>query len=170
MPAVVPFIPLIVGAFTVGESLYQMASQPGAPKPNPAGEQQPTTNPAGEKQSFFQAAPSVQERLGGSVSPDFFASEVARVSGNPGDAELAKQTLSQLLGLGSTPETQGTAAGSSNFGSGIPNFSPFNVNPTSGGGGQSPFGGGGVGPNFFESLIPQMQQDQQSPGVSGGYS
>lgn len=161
MPAIIPLIPLLIGGITLGESLFsgkagqpQTAAPEAAPKP---------PDQTAQKEAFLAAAPSVQERLGGSVSPDFFASEVARVSGDPKDTELAKQVLSQFLGLGSTPEKQklsetGETAGDI--------FSPFSV---------SSGGGGGAEPkhlsSFFEGLVGGGQQEGGSglDSFSGGF-
>lgn len=144
MPAVVPFIPLIISGVTAGLGAYEAFNQPGAPKP-PQQEAPKPADQTQQKEQLLAAAPSVQERLGGAVAPDFFASEVARVSGNPQDTELAKQVLSQFLGLGDSPGKAGAAEGTVGQGAGGQNFSPFNI--SSG----SPTGAGQ--PNFFEGLL-----------------
>lgn len=144
MPAVVPFIPLIVGGLSAGVSAFEAFNQPGLPKPQ-APEAPKPPDQTQQKEELLAAAPSVQERLGGAVAPDFFASEVARVSGNPQDTELAKQVLSQFLGLGDSPGKAGAAEGTAGQGAGGQTFSPFNVASS------SPTGAGQ--PNFFEGLL-----------------
>lgn len=144
MPAVIPFIPLILGGITAGISGFEALNQPGAPKPEAQAPAKPPDQTQ-QKEELLAAAPSVQERLGGAVAPDFFASEVARVSGNPQDTELAKQVLSQFLGLGDSPGKAGAAEGTVGQGAGGQTFSPFNIASS------SPTGAGQ--PNFFEGLL-----------------
>jgi hypothetical protein len=144
MPQIIPFIPLIIAGVGTGVSTFEALNQPGAPKPQ-AQEAPKPPDQTQEKEQLAAAAPSVQERLGGAVAPDFFASEVARVSGNPQDTELAKQVLSQFLGLGGTPDKMGASEGTVGQGAtGGQNFSPFTATGPTPGAGQ---------PNFFEGLL-----------------
>lgn len=160
MPAVVPFIPLIVGAIGLGETIYSAVNQPSAPQQpqpsalDPNAAQEKAQQDLLKREAMLHAAPSVQERLGGSVAPDFFASEVARVSGNPGDQALAAQVLNlpQLQGLGQT-STTGVTSPSSGFG-------------TSGGG--APFGLGEGNTNKEPNIFEQLLSGQGLSGFSGG--
>lgn len=163
MPAVIPFIPLILGGFTAGISGYEALNQPGAPKQQAPEPQKPPDQTL-QKEQLLAAAPSVQERLGGAVAPDFFASEVARVSGNPQDIDLAKQVLGQFLGLGDSSEKAGAADGTvAQTGGGQP-FSPFNVSSGS--------TAGAAQPNFFEALLGGGHEGGGSGlnDFSGGFS
>lgn len=169
MPAIVPFIPLIVagvGAASTGIGLYESLHQPGAPKQQQ--EQPKPPDQSAEKAAFLAAAPSVQERLGGAVAPDFFANEVARVTGNAGDSDLAKSVLSQYLGLGDASGKSGLNPGGGGIGEGGgQNFTAFNSPsvPTEGIG-----GGGGVGPpNFFESILGGGSGGSGANEFSGGF-
>lgn len=144
MPAVVPFIPLILGGISAGISGFEALHQPSAPKPQPEAPAKPPDQTL-QKEELLAAAPSVQERLGGAVAPDFFATEVARASGNPQDTELAKQVLSQFLGLGGTPGKQGSSEGPVGQEGGGQNFSPLSVTSSSPTGASQP--------SFFEGLL-----------------
>lgn len=151
VPAIIPFIPLIVAAAGTGLQLAGVG-QPSQPKDQQAPLMKPPDDTQAKKIELAQAAPSVQERLGGSVSPDFFATEVARVSGNAGDQELAKQVLSQFLGLGDTSEKSGVSDGI--FGRGAKqDFSPINI-----------VGRGSESPGFFEGLLSPLGQQSGGEG------
>jgi hypothetical protein len=155
MPAIVPFIPLLISAAaTTASTVYSAVNKPSAPKAPDTSQADAAAKLAednAKKQAFTQAAPGVQERLGGSVSPDFFADEVARISGNPGDRQMAEQVLSQLLGLGSTPGNIGTTSQTSPI-------SSF-ANPT---GGTQPFGRATGGTGSFPGT-------EGLGGSSGGF-
>ena len=160
MPAIIPLIPLIISGITAGVALSG-AGQPSAPKPTQAPTDTQKPDLTNEKAALLQAAPSVQERLGGSVSPDFFATEVARVSGNPQDTDLAKQVLSQFLGLGDT-SAKTTLAESPSIGAGgsTQSFSPFSVSS----------GRGGAVPNFFEGVTGGDTGGSGQELFTGGFS
>lgn len=153
MPAIVPFIPLIISAVGTGISTYSALKGPPSP-PKAAPEVPKPPDQSAEKQAILASAPNVQERLGGAVAPEFFAEEAARVSGNPQDVDLAKQVLGSYLGLGSSSDKQSLSALGQQGGQ---TFSSSSVSPT----GPSVFGGHQQGPpSFFESIVN---------GGGGGY-
>ena len=156
MPEVFGIIPAVIGLFSGGGG----GSAPAPPASTPAKPPDQTQ----QKEQLLAAAPSVQERLGGAVAPDFFASEVARVSGNPQDTDLAKQVLGQFLGLGDSSEKTGAADGTVAQTGGGQNFSTLNV--TSG----TPTGA--AQPNFFEALLGGGHEGGGSGlnDFSGGFS
>ena len=143
MPAIIPLIPLIVGGIGAASSIGGLFGG-GDKAKAPAAEAAKPPDQTQEKEQILAAAPSVQERLGGAVAPDFFANEVARVTGNPGDTDLAKSVLSQFLGLGDTSSKMGLNDGGTTGEAGGQNFSPFNVSGSSTHGAQ---------PSFFEGLL-----------------
>lgn len=160
MPQIIPFLPLIIAGATTGTELglkLSGAGEPSAPK-SPLDTKPP--DQTAEKEALLSAAPSVQERLGGAVAPDFFASEVARVSGNPADTDLARQVLSQFLGLGGTPEKMGASEGTVSQSGGTQPFNPFNV---------SAHGAGGQ-PSFFEGLLGGGSGGDGMSEFSGGFA
>ena len=162
MPAIAPLIPLIasgIGAIGTGVSLFEQANQPGLPQQQATVAKPP--DQTAEKEAFLTAAPSVQERLGGAVAPDFFANEVARLTGNAGDTDLAKSVLSQYLGLGDSNSKTGLTNSSGPETAGGQNFSPFNINQ--GGTGQV------AKPDFFEGLLGGHDGGTGLGEFSGGY-
>lgn len=154
------FIPLITAAAaatSIGGTIYQVAKGSGggqqAPTAPGASAASSATDTTQEKAQIARQAPNIQSQLGGAVSPDYYAEEAAREAGFPGDSNVARTALSQFLGLGSVPDSQGTTPGFGTSNADSP-FNPLSLKTGDGGGG-----------SIFSDLMGGNQQE-----VSGGYS
>lgn len=158
--ALVPAITAIGTAASAAEGLYGIIRQSEGTGGTLQSGPQPATSTAqdAQKAAIINQAPNIQSQLGGSVSPDYYANQAATDTGNPGNADIAKQVLQQFLGLGGTPSNQGTTPAGSVGSNTQPSFTNF----------LQPQGSDFNQPGFLEGLVNQ-QQGNPGAGVSGGF-
>lgn len=121
MPPVIPFIPLIAAAATIGSQVgLTLSNQPDSPKQQTPVQiaqnavQQETQRRQGQAQNAAQLLPNLQYDTSGGLSPDAYSQLSATFSGNPDIANSSQlqQLVAQFLGTG------GGFGGSSGFASG----------------------------------------------------
>lgn len=115
---IVPIITAVAGAFSVGEGIYSLTSQPGAPKTDPTAQQNAVNaqalqdkqaQEAANKQAAIKAAPDAQALTGGALTDAGFSDLVARLINQPGDTS----NIQAALFGGSGGESGGTSSGAS---------------------------------------------------------
>jgi hypothetical protein len=184
MPAIIPFIPLIVGAAAAGTTAYATVSA-NSNADDAIAEQRRMAADAEKKnaeelrrakdQMLRRAMPDAQSQTGGALTDSSFAAMVAELAGLPGDIGMAQKLLG-IPGTGSGagvvggPSTDpglspGSGVGGDDFtGSGAIFPGAGLTNPPAGmgqGGGQG--GGMGMGGSFMDLL-----QGFLGGGGSGG--
>lgn len=147
-PALLAVLPAIIGgAATVGTTIYDHVSAPGAPKPPDTSAQDAlakTQASTQEKEAIAHQAPDIQTQLGGAVAPDYYADLAAKNAGYAGDTNQARDALSGIFG--------GTGGGAGVTG-------PQGTAP-----------GGKGGKSIFEDLISQNFGEGDEKGFSGGFT
>ena len=133
-------IPLVIGvatsaitsAFTPRPDYSSLTQQPSTPSGPSAAEvaAQARADRMSKARSIRQFLPSLQEQVGGSVSPEYYAQMAALLSGNADQGSLARDVTNNWLGIDSTDI--------------FSNLSGISGSPGLGGaGGAGLFGGGG---------------------------
>jgi hypothetical protein len=125
MPAIVPFIPLIIGAASVGTSTGLALSGAGQPSPN-AGldqqnklleqqkQQQAQSDAQAKQKAILANLANSQEQTGGNVGNNTLVDLASIIAGLPGEASGApgKGALASFLGTGGGGGGGGTSTGS----------------------------------------------------------
>ena len=130
-PAIVPIITAIAAAASTSLAGYELANQPGSPKPPSSTTPAPLTATQGNavKASVGGQLPNLQALTGGSLSPETSAVLAQLASGTAGDpqtAGLTQQVINQFFGLGTpgntglTPSTSAPSPGSTTLATNSP--------------------------------------------------
>jgi hypothetical protein len=115
-PATIALVATLVGTSVgIGTTGFELANQPGAPKPAPPPTPaQISTLQNSEKASISQQAPNVLSQTSGLVTPDYVAQIsqlLAGTGGQTGSTGAARDVVSQLFGLSPGAITNGGASG-----------------------------------------------------------